>query len=99
MLCEWISDCLYYPQFRLSDAPEFINKLGINSLEVFDEDTQRWIGASLDFEFTLKTNCDLFLCRRGVVRCRDFELLLTRSKNRSRPTHLRHNMKGERDSV
>jgi hypothetical protein len=33
------------------------------------------------------------------VQCHDFDMLLAQSKHQSRPGHLQHNMKGDRDAV
>lgn len=71
----------------------------MDCIEIFDMDSHRWIGAALNFDFTLKTDCHLFIRRLGVVQCQDFKVLLGQSKQQSRPGHLRHNMKGERDAV
>ena len=96
---QWIANCPYYPQYRLSDDPELLTSLDLDHIEVFDVDSQRWIGAPLNFDFTLKTDCHLFIRRLGVVQCHDFDVLLAQSKHQSRPGHLRHNMKAERDAV
>lgn len=99
MQSQWITTCLYYPQYRLSDDPDLVASLNMDRIEIFDVDSQRWIGGPLNFDFTLKTDCHSFIRRLGVVCCQDFEVLLGQSKRQSRPGHLRHNMKGERDDV
>ncbi|KAF8431626.1 hypothetical protein L210DRAFT_155575 [Boletus edulis BED1] len=96
---QWISKCPYYPQYRLSDDLDLLASLNMDRIEIFDMDSQRWIGAPLNFDFTLKSDCHLFLRRLGVVQCHDFDVLLAQSKQQSHPGHLRHNMKGERDAV
>jgi hypothetical protein len=96
---QWIANCPYYPQYRLSDDLELLASLDLNHIEVFNVDSQRWIGAPLNFDFTLKTDCHLFIHRLGVFQCHDFDMLLAQSKHQSYPGHLWHNMKGEWDAV
>ncbi|KAG6375796.1 hypothetical protein JVT61DRAFT_2649 [Boletus reticuloceps] len=96
---QWISNCLYYPQYRLTDDPDLLASLNMDRIEIFDMDSQRWIGAPLNFDFTLKSDCHLFLRRLGVVQCHDLDVLLAQLKQQSRPGHLRHNMKGKQDAV
>ncbi|KAG2745337.1 hypothetical protein P692DRAFT_20741736 [Suillus brevipes Sb2] len=101
VLMQWVMHCPYFPQYQLSDDPALVESLGDNILkiDVFEERFMRWIPSALTYPFTLASRCHVFVRRHGVTDCSDFDDLFKSSKLVARPTHMRFNMKGERDSL
>lgn len=58
-----------------------------------------WIPSMLTHPFTLDSGCHVFIRRHGVTECSGFDDLFKSSKLLTRPSHMRFNMKGERDSI
>ncbi|KAG1762675.1 hypothetical protein EV702DRAFT_1052301 [Suillus placidus] len=98
---QWAVHCLYFPQYRLSDDPALVDSLGTNikKIDVYEESFMRWIPSILTHPFTLDSGCHIFIRRHGVTECSDFDELFKSSKLMTRPSHMRFNMKGERDSI
>ncbi|KAG2121179.1 hypothetical protein BD769DRAFT_1671653 [Suillus cothurnatus] len=98
---QWAVHCPYFPQYQLSDDPALVNSLGrnIEKIDVFEESFMRWIPSTLAHPFTLDSGCHIFIRRHGVTECSGFDDLFKSSKLLTRPSHMRFNMKGERDSI
>ncbi|KAG2108673.1 uncharacterized protein F5147DRAFT_773469 [Suillus discolor] len=101
VLMQWAVHCPYFPQYQLSDDPALVNSLGsnISKIDVFEESFMRWIPSTLAHPFTLDSGCHVFIRRHGVTECSGFDELFKSSKLLTRPSHMRFNMKGERDSI
>ncbi|KAG1894980.1 uncharacterized protein F5891DRAFT_1194646 [Suillus fuscotomentosus] len=101
VLMQWVMHCPYFPQYQLSGDPALVASLGDNILkiDVFEERFMRWIPSALTYPFTLDSRCHIFVRHHGVTDCSDFDDLFKSSKLVAHPTHMRFNMKGERDSL
>ncbi|KAF8059880.1 hypothetical protein FPV67DRAFT_1674375 [Lyophyllum atratum] len=93
-----VQECPRWPMWSVSDAPLLCKALGIEAtaLETYNMAASFWFGIGDTYPHKV-TTASYVLMRRRAVMCTDLDDLLGRLFKK--PTHLRSNMKGERQHI